>query len=203
MSDPVSCDPPRDLEPALVSFQRHAFATLLTGDAPRVTDVAETASREAVDVLQAIAWLEAHGLLERDGDVLVGAHGLTHHATPHALTIGGRTLHTWCAYDAVAIPAALAVTAQARTTCPTCGRELVVDVDAGRLPEDAAPVLWMPTCSCEHVRDDFCAQANLFCTREHLDTWRRTAGDPPGHPVTLAAVPALAWQTWADVARQP
>jgi alkylmercury lyase len=203
MIDPVACCPPSDLERAVAAFQRHAFTALLAGQAPRVADVAETASREAVDVAQAVAWLEAHGQLERDGELLLGAHGITRHTTPHALTIDDRTLHTWCAYDAVAIPAALGVTARAATTCPTCGRSLVVDLDAGRLPNDPTPVLWLPTGPCEQVMDQFCAHANLFCTPDHLDAWRRRAGYPAGRIVTLAEIPALARASWADVARQP
>ena len=35
-----------------------------------------------------------------DGDMLVGAHGLTRRPTAHALAIGEQRLHTWCAYDA-------------------------------------------------------------------------------------------------------
>jgi alkylmercury lyase len=188
------------LDRAVTAFQRHAFAALLAGETTRITDVAEAAGRDTVGVAKAIAWLQTHGRLERDGDVLVGAHGLTRRATAHALTIGERRLHTWCAYDAVAIPVALAMTARATTTCPTCGRQLVVDLTDGHLPDDPVPVLWIPLGPCEHVMDDFCVHANLFCTPEHLDTWRHVAGDPLGEIVTLADVPPLARRAWADVA---
>jgi hypothetical protein len=63
-----------------------------------------------------------------------------------------------------------------------------------------APVLWMPVGPCERVIDDFCPYANLFCSRDHIDAWRHTAGDPTGHVVTLAEIPALARTAWADVA---
>jgi alkylmercury lyase len=204
MSDP-SADrcPPSDLDRAAAAFRQRAFAALLAGRTPSVAQIAEAASRDAVAVARAVAWLESHGQLERDGERLVGAHGLTHRATPHALTIEGLTLHTWCAYDAVAIPVALGATARAETTCPTCQRSLVVDVDTGRLPPAASLVLWMPTGPCDHVIDDFCAHANLFCTPEHLDTWRHAAGDPPGRAVTFTEVPTLAQRSWGDVATPP
>jgi Alkylmercury lyase len=206
MSDfPGGCCPPSDLDRAATAFQRHAFGALLPGEAPRVADVAEAASRDTVGVARAVSWLEAHGRLERDGDLLVGAHGLTRRATAHVLTIGEQRLHTWCAYDAVAIPVALGLTARAATTCPTCGRELVVAVTDGHLPASGGPgpLLWMPLGPCEHVMDDFCVHANLFCSPEHLDTWRPTAGDPAGEVVTLAELPALARRAWADVATLP
>jgi alkylmercury lyase len=193
--------PPPHLERAVTALRRHAFAALLAGPgSPRIADVAEAASRDTTGVAQAMAWLEGSGALERDGDHLVGAHGLTTRNTPHTMAIGDRALHTWCAYDALAIPVALAATARADTTCPTCGRPLAVDIDAGRLPGGGAFVLWLPTGPCRHVIDDFCAHANLFCTTDHLDTWRSTSGDPAGRPVSLAEVPSLAHTAWADVA---
>jgi hypothetical protein len=188
-----------DTHPAVEAFHRHAFSALLSTDAPRLAAVAEAASRDAVGVASAVAWLEAHGALERDGDRLVGAHGLTHRTTPHELTIGDRTLHTWCALDAVAIPVALAATARASTTCPTCGQRLIVDIRAGQLPDGDPRVLWMPTGPCHNVIADFCAHANLFCTPDHLTTWRHSAGDPAGRPLTFAAVRAQACASWADV----
>jgi hypothetical protein len=131
LTDPASCCPPGEHDRAIAAFQRHAFAALLGGEAPRIADVAEAANRDAPGVSQAIAWLQEHGRLELDGDLLVGAHGLTHRPTAHSLTIGEQRLHTWCAYDAVAIPVPLGATARAATTCPTCGRELVVDINDG------------------------------------------------------------------------
>ncbi|MGH9231618.1 MAG: hypothetical protein ACRD07_23340, partial [Acidimicrobiales bacterium] len=89
---PASC-PPADPQAAVAAFQRHAFAALLAGGAPRVADVAEAVSRETLGVAHAVAWLEDHGQLERDGDLLVGAHGLTRRPTPHSLTIGAHSLH--------------------------------------------------------------------------------------------------------------
>ncbi|MGQ0803043.1 MAG: organomercurial lyase [Actinomycetota bacterium] len=194
--------PSNDLDRAVAAFRRQAFAALLIGARPRIADIVETASQDGLDVAPAVAWLEAHGQLERDGELLVGAHGLTRRATPHLLTIGGRTLHTWCAYDAIAIPVVLQATARAETSCPTCQRLLVVDIDAGHLPVTPGPVLWTPTGPCERVIDDFCAHANLFCTSGHLDTWRHGAGNPSGQPTTLSEVPALAKVSWADVATQ-
>jgi Alkylmercury lyase len=203
LTDPASCCPPGEHDRAIAAFQRHAFAALLGGEAPRIADVAEAANRDAPGVAQAIAWLQERGRLELDGDLLVGAHGLTHRPTAHSLTIGEQRLHTWCAYDAVAIPVALGATARAATSCPTCGRELVVDINDGHLPDDPVPVLWMPHGPCMNVMEDFCVHANLFCVPEHLATWRLAADDPAGELVTLAGVPALARLEWADVADRP
>lgn len=197
---PAICGAPADLQGAVAAFQRHAFAALLAGATARVADIAEVASRETLGVAHAVAWLEDHGQLERDGELLVGAHGLTRRPTSHSLTIGGHTLHTWCAYDAVAIPVALGAMARVTTTCPAGLRSLTVDIHAGQLPQADTPVLWMLLGPCERVIDDFCPYANLFCNREHAQDWRRAAGDPDGQVLTLAQVPELARTAWADVA---
>jgi hypothetical protein len=189
-----------DAQRAIAAVQRHAFAALLAGQTLRVADITETASRDAPGAARAAAWLEDHGQLERDSELLVGAQGLTRRTTPHTLTIDEQTLHTWCAYDAIAIPVALAVTAKATTTCPACQRLLTIDIDAGHLPDADRPVLWMPIGPCERVIDDFCPYANLFCTAQHVEDWRRAAGDPDGQILTFAQVPALARTAWADIA---
>ena len=202
-TEPTGCCPPTHMDRAIISFRRHAFAALLAGETPRVADLAAAAGRDTPGVSHAVAWLEDHGQLERDHDLLVGAHGLTRRTTPHTFTIDSRTLHTWCAYDAIAIPVALAATAQTATTCPACRRSLTIDIDAGQLPRDNTPVLWMPHGPCERVIDDFCPHANLFCDAEHVHDWRRAAGDPAGEILTLARVPALACRGWADIATLP
>lgn len=201
MTDAIDCCPPPQLGPAVAAFQRHAFAALLDQNGPpRLADVADAAGREATGIAQAIAWLEAHGQLERDGGHLVGAHGLTHRTTAHTLSIGDRSIHTWCAYDAIAIPIALGADAGATTTCPTCGQQLTIAAPAGRPPSDPAPRLWLPTGPCDNVMADFCTHANLFCTAEHLDAWRTASGDPPGRPLRLTEIASLAHADWADVA---
>lgn len=195
--------PASDLDRAVTAFHRHAFAALLAGEAPSVAEVVEAASRDAAGVADAVSWLQAHGRLERDGDMLVGAHGLTRRPTAHSVVIGEQRLHAWCAYDAVAIPVALGATARATTSCPTCVCELVVDVADGHLPDDSASALWIPHGPCENVMRDFCVHANLFCGTEHLDAWRSAASDPPGEVVMLARVPTLARSGWADIATHP
>ena len=78
---------------AIAAFQRHAFAALLAGATPCVAEITEAASGDTLGVAHVVAWLEHHGQLERDGELLVGAHGLTRRITPHTLTIGAHPAH--------------------------------------------------------------------------------------------------------------
>jgi len=128
---------------------------------------------------------------------IVGVHGLTLRETRHGFVHAGRLHRTWCAFDAIGIPAALAIDAEARTTCPSCGDVLHVLIRGGQpLPSDIA--LWLPSPTVRHLMTDFCAAADLYCGRDHLD--QRMAAGQPGEVFDLTAAAALGRYTWADVA---
>ena len=201
MTDASDCCPPSQLAGVVAAVERHAFAALLNQPTPpRLADVAEAAGHDATGIAEAVAWLNRHGQLERDGDHVIGAHGLTHRTTAHTLTLGDRSIHTWCAYDAVAIPIALGANAEAATTCPTCAKPLTITITGGQPPPDRTTRLWLPTGPCDNVMANFCSHANLFCTATHLHAWRTTSGDPPGRAIRLDEVTPLAHAAWADVA---
>jgi hypothetical protein len=58
--------------------------------------------------------------------------------------------------------------------------------------------LWLPGGRCEHVVDDFCAHANLYCDRQHLTS--AVSRDRPGRVLTVAEIVDIGRQTWNDVA---
>ena len=152
-------------------------------------------SVEAVE--EVLAAQLAAGRFERDhAGVVVGAHGLTLLPTRHTLTMSGRDLHTWCALDAIGIPAAAGDDALVATSCGWCDQPITVSVSAGRPLDRGHQVLWLPTAPCPNVREQFCPHANLFCRRRHLKRWRKAAGRPEGHVLTLDAVAELGRQTW-------
>lgn len=193
-------EPELDLVVNLVRSE--AFAGLLRGAPVNVSHVAARRRVPLERLRAALDQLVAAGAAEVAGDGEInGAHGLTTRTTRHAIVLGPRVLHTWCALDAVGIPVALGLDAIAITTCPTCGARLSVPVRAGRaagLPF----VLWLPTGPYAHLTRDFCSSANLFCEVAHAGTWRRQAGDPQGCLVAVAEVEGIARMAWADVARE-
>ena len=61
-----------------------------------------------VSVTPIVDSLAAAGWIDRDETGLVtGSAGLSLSHGPHSLTMDGATFRTWCAYDALGIPAAL------------------------------------------------------------------------------------------------
>lgn len=151
---------------------------------------------EAADHLRSRGRLE----LSESGE-LVAVHGLARRPTPHRIEHDGGTVNTWCALDAIGIPAALALDARVRTRCPTCGFELAVPLSGG-VPDPAPDtVLWYPEVRRGHLVDDFCTAANLFCSPGHLERWRAGAGTE-GSVLTVGEVAALGPDVWSDVAKE-
>jgi len=128
---------------------------------------------------------------------LVAIHGLSARPTLHRIEHEEGVVHTWCAYDAVGIPAALGLDGRAVTACPTCGEYLVVGL-AGGTPTGAGQLrLWFPDNGCAHLVEDFCRHANLYCGADHLEA---AAPASPGRMITVAEAADLGRTTWSDVA---
>jgi hypothetical protein len=182
--------------------RRNAFAALLDDEPLTAEQLAAVTALPAAVVEQALAKLQAEGALEVDADGrVIGAHGLTRRGTRHTIVTGQRRWHTWCALDAVGIPVALGLVGEVRTACPACESEIRLRVHDGAVHAAAGePLLWLPGAPCRHVMDDFCASANLFCSAEHLEAWRRGAGEPSGQPLTLDETADEGRRVWADVA---
>ena len=187
-------------ENALESAVRRAgFAALLDGRPSTIPGLAVAAGvSDRPAVVAAVAALVAAGRATTTADGRVdGIAGLTARPTRHAIERpGAPRLQTWCAFDAVAIPAALGWTADAVTTCGSCRADLRVPLVDGEPLGDAWG--WLPPGDCEHVLRDFCAAADLFCDRAHLDAWRAAAGHPPGEPHPAPDLADLGRTAWAD-----
>lgn len=182
-------------------LRRAAFHALRFGTPPRLSDLAAATGQDLASVRDAIGQLVTAGIATidagLDGDpTITGAEGLTVEPTPHRLLLAGRALHTWCAFDTVGIPAALGVEAVARSTCPTCGAEIVLDLPAGRPPASAV-VGWWPEAPSGPVNEAFCPTASLFCNHEHLDTWRAAHSLEPGVVLSLPELAERGRLTWA------
>ncbi|HMC80613.1 MAG TPA: organomercurial lyase [Acidimicrobiia bacterium] len=186
-------------DPALEGAVRRAgFAALLEGRYPTLQELAVAAgvADEAAESVVTALVGAGRATVTPDGR-LDGIAGVTGRPTRHAIeSPGRRPVRTWCGFDAVAIPAALGWAATAVTTCGGCGSGLRIEIEDGAPAGDGWG--WLPPADCEHVLRDFCAAADLFCSREHLDRWRAAAGDPPGEARSVADLAELGRAAWAD-----
>lgn len=166
------------------------FVALWRGERPGVGEL--TDDRAAVEALVGGGRLE----VDEDG-LLVGVHGLVARSTTHRIEHSGGLVHTWCAFDAIGIPAALGIDAVAVTSCPACGTTLRVVVRGGVPEDDGRLRLWLPGGECTHLVADFCRRANLYCDAGHLGAVVRTG--TPGTSATVTEAAALGRVTWDDV----
>ena len=102
--------------------------------------------------------------------------------------VGGREFRTWCADDALGIPAALGV--------DVCRIDLTVPIHAGE-PE-GGQVLWM-SAGGDDLRRDFCTPTVLQCSEEHGREWSRRQAEN-GQLVVLAAAADEGRRRWAGCA---
>lgn len=166
--------------------------------AGRARDPVELLGRDPSVVAEVVDALVTRGRCEVDGDGrLVGIHGLTLRSTRHAFEHASTAHSTWCAFDSIGIPAALQIDAVAVTDCPACRSMIRLELRDGEPVQFDELALWLPDASGDHLMKSFCAAADLYCSRSHLE---QCVGSADGEVADLARVLELGRATWADVA---
>lgn len=183
-----------------VRLRDTAFALLVARARPlSLAELGEAMGTTAGSLEPVVGRLAADGLVDRDASgAVAGARGLTLVPGRHKLALGGAAFSTWCAYDAIGIPAALGEDARVATSCGVCGAELVVQIKAGRAPADSPERVWLPDGGA-NMRADFCGPGVLLCGPEHARTWAERAGGP-GRAVSLHEAATLGRVAWAGAA---
>jgi len=122
-----------------------AFALLLRDRAPvDAQELSALAGRAPARIERALEALARQGRIDRDAEgAVLGSAGLTLAGAPHALEIGGYPFRTWCAFDAIGIPAAVGVDARVQASCAVCDRPIAVEVVGGQPALHAAARLWL------------------------------------------------------------
>lgn len=202
-NDVSGCDPTLELLAGVsedaARVRRAAFSHLRGGRSVPLATLTESTglSPEALDA--ALTELIAAGTVTLADDEVVAAAGLSVVPAAHRLHLDGVDLWTWCAFDAIGIPAALGLDAFATTRCPACAAVLEVALAQGRPPVDSPLFGWLPDQPCSNVQADFCPEANLFCSRDHLGQWHVEANDPTGRAYSLAELAARGAGVWAEM----
>jgi hypothetical protein len=128
---------------AQIQVRQAAFEIIRRGDIATHERLQHRVELTNETLHDALSQLHAQGLIVHDpqrGGV-VAAYGLSLQPTPHVLELGAVRLYTWCALDAVGIPAGLQEDAAVRGQCFHCQQELRVRYDAGQVAHVSAPAL--------------------------------------------------------------
>ena len=123
-----------------------AFRSILGGAPASARNLSSRTALPLEDVARTLESMVAKGMvvLAPSGEV-VASGGLSLAPTPHSLRIQGQQLYTWCAADAVGIPAALGADAEVSSACSFCGEPIRIELTAGRLVSSTPPdvQLWL------------------------------------------------------------
>lgn len=165
----------------------------------RTLPLAELVGGDTATLTEAADHLRARGRIELSDDGrVIAVHGLARRPTRHRIEHEGGAVNTWCALDAIGIPAAMAIDARAVTHCPICGQQLAVTLIRGEPQALPAALLWYPEDQVGHLIDDFCSGANLFCSIDHLQRWLG-AGAAGGRVMTIEEVAELGRESWGGL----
>ena len=122
------------------------------------------------------------GVTERDSsDSIVGILGLSLNDHPHRFTVNGASLTTWCAEDALFLPAMLDQTATVESYSPVSREKIRLTLNPERVeevsPADAVVSIVtldpskVDVSSMEAIYGNFCEQIHFFASREEAERW--------------------------------
>lgn len=193
-----------DLAASLTALDSHvrveAFRAIYQGRAPSASELAGQLGVKEEAVEEAIGRLLDRGLATVDADGRVsGSHGLSLSPTDHRVRFDVGERFVWCAFDAVGIPAALAVDAQVHSRCFHCGDAVGLTIRTGEPQGVAADSLRISVTipgSSGKVNEEVCPAINFFCSPQHAEAWATAVG---GAFIDLRRAAELGRRQWADV----
>lgn len=153
---------------------------LAEGRPAATNQIVRLASEAGIAPDEADAFLRP--MTERDADDnIVGAYGLSLNEYPHQFIIDGARLSTYCAGDALFMPAVLGRTAVVESPSPLSGRTVRLRLSPRQVEEidPAGAVLTLPvvdpetldTSCLEAVQGALCHPTLFFASREEAEQW--------------------------------
>jgi hypothetical protein len=125
-----------DIEPQDQQVRLRTYELLLeTGRMPKVIELAVSLTRREDDVratLQRLRLAKAIALMPESGEISM-ASPWSAIPTTYVVQCGGRSWWANCAWDALAIPAAMGSPGQVIASCECCGEAMTAEVEGGRL----------------------------------------------------------------------
>jgi len=164
-----------------------------TGKAPDAKDISASTGLTVADINGCLPQLRHRDLIVLDDQgTVVGAYPFSNRKTEHSVTINGVTINAMCAIDALGAGAMTENDSLIRSRCRQCGQGIeITTTENGRRIQSATPahaVVWSGVEDIDAcAADTQCTVMAMFCSDDHLSTWRRqTKPAAKGHRLTLA-----------------
>lgn len=194
----------RGLTPEHRAVLRQAFDAVAGGFPVGPGELAAFLGVSLRKISQRLHELEAMGFLQTDkGGAVEGAAGLSLSPTRHRLTVNGQKLFTWCAEDAVGIPAALGWNVKISSSCGDCSSPLTIYMAAGEIcePDWTTSVrLWLTDMHERPICTETCPHILFFCRQEHGERWLRDQSQNSGRLITLDEAVDIGRRMWGWMA---
>jgi len=184
-----------DLDEAEQLVALALYRELLRGVPVSDNEIAQVQSRDVHDVSALLQTPALDSLIYRDDDgLIVGFGGLAVVPMNHRFRVNGRTLYTWCAWDALFLVDVLNVRAKIESTCPQTGTVIHLTVSRAGVeriePSQAVLSFLLPdaplfeqstgqtiTSFCHYIHFLASPQAAEQWTAKHEGTFALSVGD--------------------------
>ena len=150
------------------------YRLLAQGEPVEAGTLADTVGLPLGEVERALGgWA---GIFMDDEDRVIGFLGLAIRPMPHRLTVAGRTLYAWCAFDTLFLPELLGERAEVQSQCPATGQQITLTVEGtdvtGVQPADAVlSYLHKDEPLDQHVISTFCHYIHFFANPDAAGEW--------------------------------
>jgi len=138
-----------------------------------------TATRLEIPLDKAASLVDRNCELDTDGNI-VGILGLSQRNHPHQFRVNGRAFSTWCAWDALFLPALLGQTAEVESTCRATKAAIQARIAPDEVetiqPSEAVVSIALPKVNgksrtSDEIRNTFCCHVHFFVSPEAATKW--------------------------------
>jgi len=190
--------------------RRRVLEGFATGATVSVATLAERSRIAPAHVRETLGRLAAADLLVLDGtgETVLAAYPFSSIPTPHRVHLSGREVFALCAVDALGIAAMLKEDVSISSHCVHCGRSVQIQARPEQLTRHlpSETVVWFPIPAeddCCPVAQSRCPNISFFCTSDHLETWRKVNGQPPGVLLSLLEAFEAGREIFGSLLAQP
>jgi alkylmercury lyase len=167
-----------DNPPELQELALTIYRGLARGDAVDLEAVAAGYGSAIAEIRKLVRRFPSSAIEHDPSGRIVAFFGLSLAPTRHRLELAGRTLFTWCAFDALFLPQVLRSPARVRSNCPASGVDIEIELSPEAIlrhrPAGVVMSVVHPGGDNRHndLRGAFCRHVHFLRDRSAYEDWR-------------------------------